>query len=280
MKLVLKSMPELSLRSELPPVEDWTQRNQILAALTRLDLRAGDLWPAYFGQGGNCSEVEIDAYLNGALSLPAMDQDLLACAVNDVSEAAGGPALVPSSWDSATPVTPGLPGHPAADLGAAGRFLLPPEGAEAERLSALLKTGLLDSSPEQRFDRIVRDVRKFFSVSITAVSLIADDRQFTKSIVGAAAHDVPRDVAFCNETVRTNALLVVPDARADGRFSANPFVLGEPHIRFYAGFPLHGRLGWNIGALDVIDQKPRDFSTQDQRKLRGFARRIQQEIDA
>jgi GAF domain len=261
-------------------VEEWIQRNQTLAALTHAGLQAADLWPAYFAQGGNRSEAEIEAYLDGGHSLAALDRDLLASAVNDVSEADGSPAIVPYSWDSPSRTPQPLDGHPATSLGAAGRFLLPPGRAEAERMSALLETGLLDSSPEERFDRIVRDVREYFGVSIAAVSLIDTDRQFTKSIAGGVAHDIPRDVAFCDETVRVNTLLLVPDARTDGRFAANPFVLGEPHIRFYAGFPLHGRRGWNIGALDIVDSEPRELSVHDQRKLRSFARRVQQEIAA
>jgi GAF domain-containing protein len=75
-------------------------------------------------------------------------------------------------------------------------------------------------------------------------------------------------------------MLIINDTHADLRFANNPLVVGEPHIRFYAGYPLHGPRGWNIGTLCVIDQKPRAFPPSDQQVLRTLARIVQGHIDA
>jgi GAF domain-containing protein len=81
-----------------------------------------------------------------------------------------------------------------------------------------------------------------------------------------------------NETVRLNAMSVINDAKENANCSSNPLVTGEPFIRFYAGYPLHGPRGRNIGALCIVDQQPRSFPASSRHKLWEFADAIQQEI--
>jgi GAF domain-containing protein len=165
-------------------------------------------------------------------------------------------------------------------LGSAGKFLLTPEQAEKERLKSLHETGLLHSGPEETFDRIVAATRKFFNVGAASLSLITEDAQHFKSAIGPLREHTPRQIALCTATVERNSMLIINDTLTDDRFASNPLVTGEPHIRFYAGYPLHGPRGWNIGTLCIIDQKPRTFPPSEQQILRTLARIVQNHINA
>ena len=127
-------------------------------------------------------------------------------------------------------------------------------GGEEARLASLAETELLDTPAEEGFDRITRLAQKLFGVSTSTVALIADDRQFLKSLAGSLQQNAARADSFCTHTIRTPDMLVVEDARTDERFKANSLVLGDPNIRFYAGQPLQGLGGYNIGTLCLIDQ--------------------------
>jgi hypothetical protein len=169
--------------------------------------------------------------------------------------------------------------HALAALGASGKFLLTPDQAEKERLKSLRETDLVDTGPEEPFDRIVSATRKFFNVGAASLSLIDGDVQHFKSVVGPLRDETPRQIALCTATVERNTMLIINDTLADDRFASNPLVVGDPHIRFYAGFPLHGPRGWNIGTLCIIDQKPRPFPPSEQQVLRILAAIAQSYID-
>ncbi|KRE91816.1 hypothetical protein ASG86_01250 [Arthrobacter sp. Soil764] len=170
--------------------------------------------------------------------------------------------------------------HALAALGAAGRYLLTPEQAETERLKSLRETDLLRTGAEESFDRVVAATREFFNVGAASLSLIGRNTQHFKSALGPLRSQTPRQIALCAATVEQNSMLIINDTLTDDRFASNPLVLGEPHIRFYAGYPLHGPRGWNIGTLCIIDQKPRPFPPSEQQVLRILAAIAQKYIDA
>jgi hypothetical protein len=246
----------------------------------------GELWIAYFALGGSLAQFEIEAYLAGIQDLPVLERDLLAHTLNEILEESGQGVRVPYSTDE-EPATPaGDTGATAeeilaralTDLGAAGAVFLTAAEAEAQRLGSLERTGLVDSPAEERFDRITRQAREHFGVSSAIVALITDRRQYLKSVTGPVGQNLAREDSFCTETIRGAGTMVVNHTRTDERFRANPLVTGEPHLRFYAGYPLLGPGGWTVGTLCVLDQKPRGFSAQDEHDLRAFAGAAQQEI--
>ena len=147
-------------------------------------------------------------------------------------------------------------------------------------MQSLRETGLLHTGTMDIFDRVVETAKDYFDVGAASLSLIADNTQFLKSVVGPLNEETPREIALCTHTVRLNKMLIINDTLADDRFATNPLVLGEPFIRFYAGYPLHGPRGWNIGTLCVIDHRPRTFSDSDQQVLRTLATIVQNNIDA
>lgn len=154
-----------------------------------------------------------------------------------------------------------------------------PLSAETQRLAALRATGLLDTPPAEEFDRITRLASQLFGVPIALVSLVDAERQWFKSHLGLPVRETCREDAFCDHTIRTSNVMVVENALADPRFAQNPLVLGEPHIRFYAGAPLILRGGHHIGSLCLIDTIPRSFSTAQQRQLEDLAALVLAQID-
>lgn len=149
---------------------------------------------------------------------------------------------------------------------------------EARRTQALYALHLLDTPPEERFDRYTRIARRLFDVPIALVSLVDHHRQWFKSRQGLAARQTPRAVSFCGHTILGEEILVVPDASRDERFADNPLVTGEPHIRFYAGRPLRAPDGSKLGTLCIIDRRPRRLSPEDLHALEDLGGMVEQEL--
>jgi len=150
---------------------------------------------------------------------------------------------------------------------------------EAARQIALERYDVLDSPPERAFERITQLVRNILGVPMAAVSLIDKDRQWFKSHDGIDTDETARNVAFCDHTIQQRAPFVVPDARADARFSANPLVTDGPHIRSYAGVPLTTPDGYNIGSLCALDTAPRDYEPGQLEILRNLADLVIEQLE-
>lgn len=141
---------------------------------------------------------------------------------------------------------------------------------EAKRLDALRSLLILDTPPEERFDRISAFAAKEFDVPIALVSLVDRDRQWFKSTIGIEMCETPRDVSFCAHAITKSSALVVPDALRDPRFADNPLVTGHPYIRFYAGAGLRLPYGQVVGTLCIMDRRPREFDKLDVAILGGL----------
>ncbi len=132
---------------------------------------------------------------------------------------------------------------------------------EDARLKALRDLLLLDTPPEERYDRLARFAAEQLDMPIALLSLVDGQRQWFKSRVGVEITEAARDISFCGHAIMEKELFVVEDARSEPRFSDNPQVVGEPHIRFYAGAPLSAPSGHHIGTLCVLDTVPRTLDT-------------------
>jgi GAF domain-containing protein len=128
---------------------------------------------------------------------------------------------------------------------------------DQERLAALHALLILDTPPEERFDKIVAFAAAEFDVPIALISLIDRERQWFKAKVGLSACETGRDISFCGHAIMKPDIMEVPDALEDARFADNPLVTGAPHIRFYAGAPLRLDSGLTLGTLCLIDTRPR-----------------------
>lgn len=149
---------------------------------------------------------------------------------------------------------------------------------EPERLQCLLSMSVLDTRPEERFDRLTRIAQSIFGVPIVLISLVDTERQWFKSKQGTNLRETPRDISFCGHAILQNDIFFVPDALRDARFFDNPLVIGPPNIRFYAGLPLSGQNGLKVGTLCIIDTKPRELTDEDISALRDIADCVEDEL--
>lgn len=151
---------------------------------------------------------------------------------------------------------------------------------DAQRLQALRELLILDTPPEERFDRIVAFAAHEFDVPIALVSLVDRNRQWFKSRFGLAACETARDISFCGHALLETETLLIPDALRDDRFADNPLVVGPPHIRFYAGAQLVLPSGHVVGTLCMIDTRPREFDPMDLAILGSLRDLVVQELVA
>ncbi len=155
----------------------------------------------------------------------------------------------------------------------------PPD--EERRLAALHALNILDSEPEERFDRITRLAQRLFGTAMVTVTLIDSDRVWFKSAQGVEGDEDEREVSFCQHAILDpETTLVVEDARLDARFADNPRVTGDPNVRFYAGHPVAAPGGEPLGTLCVIDDKPRTREGFDAEALRELAAMVEAEVAA
>jgi len=150
--------------------------------------------------------------------------------------------------------------------------------SEAERQRAVDALGVLDTPPDERFDRITRLARDVFDVPMVSISLLDHDRQWRKSQVGLGGWEAPRKDSFCDLTVRRGEPVVIEDAASDTQYAANPFVAGDPHLRFYAGCPIEAPGGEPVGTLCIVDTKPRLLDERQRVVLQELALWVQIEL--
>ena len=151
---------------------------------------------------------------------------------------------------------------------------------EPQRLAALKRYEILDTEPEEAYDRVTQLAASLFCVPMACVSLVEAERQWFKSRVGLAFSQTSRAAAFSAHAILGSDILLVPDAAEDARFRDNHYVTDAPHIRFYAGAPLLTRDGHCLGVLAILDTKPRaDFSPENSKQLQTLARLVMDELD-
>lgn len=150
---------------------------------------------------------------------------------------------------------------------------------EVARLHTLEQYDVLDAPPTEAFDRISRLAAHLFDVPVAMVNFIDQENQWCLSTHGLALDRADREVSFCARAIEQKDVMVVPDARDDERFADNPFVTGEPHIRFYAGAPLTAPNGYRLGTLCLIDDEPRSFSDEDRATLNDLAGVVMDELN-
>lgn len=150
---------------------------------------------------------------------------------------------------------------------------------EDKRLAALYEYDVLDTPPEESFDRITRLVKMTMQTPIAVVSLVDRDRQWFKSRQGSDTVETARDISFCTHTIQKDEPLVVLNALDDPRFCESPLVTCENGVRLYVGVPLRTPTGFNIGALCAIDTKPGVISPEQLNVMQDLARLVVDELE-
>jgi hypothetical protein len=150
---------------------------------------------------------------------------------------------------------------------------------ENRRLKALEQYRILDTAPERLYDDITRLACLLCRTPIAFISLVDRHRQWFKAKVGIDDAETPRDISFCAHTIMGHELLIIPDASQDPRFVESPLTQGPPHIRFYAGLPLVTPNGEAVGALCVVDRKPRTLAPEEADALHCLGRQVVQLLE-
>lgn len=150
---------------------------------------------------------------------------------------------------------------------------------ERERQAELNSFNALGTDREGRFDRFTSLAASLFDVPMAVVSLVDRDQQRVKSGHGLETCETSRDFSFCGHTILEDEVLIVPDTSKDERFAENPLVTGEPHIGSYAGAVLRGPKGHAVGTLCILDNKPREYTTFEIKKLTEMAILVQEELE-
>lgn len=149
---------------------------------------------------------------------------------------------------------------------------------ERQRIKRLRALGLLDSQPEERFDRITRLAQNLLDVPIALISFVDEDRQWFKSAQGLSVSETDRAISFCGHAICHDDLFIVEDALTDERFHDNPLVSAHPKIRFYAAKTLKTQDGYCIGTLAIIDTKPRQLDAMQRKILTDLGKWVELEL--
>jgi formate hydrogenlyase transcriptional activator len=154
--------------------------------------------------------------------------------------------------------------------------------ANQTRLDALRRTALLDSPPEEAFDRLTRMATVVLRVPVALVTLLDSDRHFFKSQFGlpeplASTRETPLTRSFCKHVVGSCEPLIVPDVRTHPLFKHRP--VGEGSVISYAGVPLLTSEGYALGTFCVVDWRPHAWTGEEIDILRVLAASTMAEID-
>jgi two-component sensor histidine kinase len=166
------------------------------------------------------------------------------------------------------------------DLG--GVAVQPPDYTfDPARLGALADFAILDTPAERGFDDIVELSRHICETPVALVSFVTNDRQWFKARVGFDGCETDLNSSVCAHALIEPDLSIVPDLSKDPRTQANPLVVGDPFIRFYAGAPLRTASGQVLGSLCVIDTKPRPAGLTDPQAdaLRNLGRLVVSQLE-
>ena len=150
---------------------------------------------------------------------------------------------------------------------------------ETGRLQALYELQVLHTPHEEAFDDFVSLASQLCDAPISLISLIGAEYLWFKARCGIDLESMPRNEGFCEHALARDDLLEVPDARLDPRFADFASVTGTPHLRFYAGMPLHGSTGYGYGTLCVLDTRPRELTDRQRDGLRRLAKRVVESLE-
>lgn len=146
-------------------------------------------------------------------------------------------------------------------------------------MRAVQRYDILDTPPDGAFDRVTALAARRFSVPISIVSIVDNDRIWFKSHHGLPVKQIGREPGLCASAILNTEPYVLENARIDPRSLANPLVAGDFGLRFYAGVPLRTSDGYNLGTLCVIDKEPRPVDHAQIEDLKDLASIVMDQME-
>ena len=150
---------------------------------------------------------------------------------------------------------------------------------ERSRLAALRRYDLLDTPPEENFDRITAMTARLFDVDMTCITLVDKERFYFKSAFGADVTGLERQPGFCDTTIQSEGVHCIEDTTTEPSVQNHPMVRDAPHVKFYAGIPLKTSDGFAIGTLCLLHPTTRAFSATDKALLREMSEFVMFQLD-
>ncbi len=152
---------------------------------------------------------------------------------------------------------------------------------EVDRLAALQKYEILDTSPEVEFDNISRLAAQVCDTPFAFISFLDERRQWFKSRIGFEIAETPREFSICNRAIHQSGVFIVPDTAVDPRFGGRPADDGKTMPSFYAGTPLRTKEGLPLGMLCVLDHEPRPcgLSKRQEEALTALAGMVMSQLE-
>nr|WP_272887414.1 PAS domain S-box protein [Stutzerimonas stutzeri] len=137
---------------------------------------------------------------------------------------------------------------------------------EADRLAALARYRIRDTSSEQAFDDLALLATELCGSSVAAIVFIDKERQWTKAFVGFDDIVGSLNQALCARAITCSQPLVIEnladEPSADGLSG------------FYAAVVLRTPEGIPLGILCVMDNQPRQLSERQLAHLQALARQV------
>jgi GAF domain-containing protein len=135
---------------------------------------------------------------------------------------------------------------------------------EKERLETVYRLGILDTDSDPKYDALTKEATQKLHVPVSTLSILDANREWYKSCQGVDTKESPREVSFCGWALLAKNVFIVEDTLLDDRFKKNPYVIGPPFIRFYAGFAIYDTVSkLPVGVFCVKDTKPRRLSMSE-----------------
>ncbi|MCW6509999.1 sensor domain-containing phosphodiesterase [Lichenifustis flavocetrariae] len=159
--------------------------------------------------------------------------------------------------------------------------IVPAPVNEAARITSLLAHAILDTGPDTYLDSLTRIAARRLKAPIVLINVVGEDRQWAKAAFGLPrGYELPRDLSFCAYAILTPSQpTIIADTLTDARVATNPLVTGKPGFRFYAGAPITDGEGRALGALCVLDTRPRDFNQPESRLLLEIAESVSARLE-
>lgn len=159
-----------------------------------------------------------------------------------------------------------------------GDPLFEADAVKERRLAALRRYDILDSAPEEAFDRLTELAADLFRIEVAFVAFLDTDRKRFQSSMGLDRTERGLVAAFCTFTVETDGLLVIEDAADDDWTDDGPFGT-DAGLRFYAGVPIRATEGEAIGTFSIMDTEPRALSEEEGRRLEDLAQMASEDLE-
>lgn len=194
------------------------------------------------------------------------------------------PRTDPSSSFSEVPIGSWKADAASSEEGPAGASttpaVAPPPGDGSSERVEVRWPALLGLRASRAFDHVAELAARVFDAPVALVSLADDHRPWYQSSFGIDPYEAGVEPSILAWTERSNELTLVLDATRNPLTAEEPFVVGEPGLRFYVGLPLVASSGERLGSLCVVDVAPREAVTEAQiRQLQHLARVVVTELE-